>query len=154
NFNGLIYDDSQPDHCYPIDVGLRCPRVDGKPPIPDLGFAGSGCFWHVCRAASIARRGQERTMRAILVADATPYPHPQEVFTDLLRTMRTSLMLRSFIVLLTILAAALAALGQQKAEVTISLSEAFFDAALEALFENNAPLEFAIAENRDRTSAP
>lgn len=63
-------------------------------------------------------------------------------------------MLRSFIVLLTILAAALAALGQQKAEVTISLSEAFFDAALEALFENNAPLEFAIAENRDRTSAP
>ena len=36
----------------------------------------------------------------------------------------------------------------QKAEVTISLNEAFFDAALEALFSNRAPLEFPIAENR------
>ena len=35
----------------------------------------------------------------------------------------------------------------QKAEVTISLNEAFFDAALEALFANGAPLEFSIAEN-------
>ena len=35
----------------------------------------------------------------------------------------------------------------QKAEVTISLNEAFFDAALEALFSNGAPLEFSIAEN-------
>lgn len=35
----------------------------------------------------------------------------------------------------------------QKAEVTISLNEAFFDAALEALFTNGAALEFSIAEN-------
>lgn len=34
----------------------------------------------------------------------------------------------------------------QKAEVTISLNEAFFDAALEALFTNGAPLEFSIAK--------
>lgn len=45
----------------------------------------------------------------------------------------------------------------QRAEVTISLNEAFFDAALEALFVNGAPLEFSIAENgsnRNRESSP
>lgn len=36
----------------------------------------------------------------------------------------------------------------QKAEVTISLNEAFFDAALEALFANGTPLEFSIARDR------
>ena len=35
----------------------------------------------------------------------------------------------------------------QKAEVTISLNEAFFDAALEAVFQSGAPLEFSIAQN-------
>ena len=35
----------------------------------------------------------------------------------------------------------------QKADVTITLNEAFFDAALEALFSNGAPLEFSIAQN-------
>src|SRR5687768_9224015 len=35
----------------------------------------------------------------------------------------------------------------QKAEVTISLNEAFFDAALDALFVSGVPLEFPIAEN-------
>lgn len=43
----------------------------------------------------------------------------------------------------------------QKAEVTISLNEAFFDAALDALFTGGAPLEFSIAENgRPSTKAP
>lgn len=37
--------------------------------------------------------------------------------------------------------------AQQKAEVSISLNEAFFDAALDAVFERGGPLEFAIAEN-------
>lgn len=37
----------------------------------------------------------------------------------------------------------------QKAEVTISLNEAFFDAALDALFANGAPLEFSLADKRD-----
>ena len=41
----------------------------------------------------------------------------------------------------------------QKAEVTISLNEAFFDAALEAIFASGAPLEFSIARhNTDRSS--
>lgn len=40
----------------------------------------------------------------------------------------------------------------QKAEVTISLNEAFFDAALEALFASGSPLEFSIAENANNTS--
>ena len=44
------------------------------------------------------------------------------------------------------------AVFSQKAEVTISLNEAFFDAALEALFANGAPLEFSIAENRNEVS--
>ena len=35
----------------------------------------------------------------------------------------------------------------QKAEVTISLNETFFDAALESMFANGAPLEFPIAMN-------
>jgi hypothetical protein len=35
----------------------------------------------------------------------------------------------------------------QKAEATISLNEAFFDAALDALFVSGVPLEFPIAEN-------
>lgn len=38
-------------------------------------------------------------------------------------------------------------IAQQKAEVTISLNEAFFDAALDAVFQRGGPLEFAIAEN-------
>ena len=45
------------------------------------------------------------------------------------------------IILLTLSSAAFS----QKAEVTISLNEAFFDAALAALFANGAPLEFSIA---------
>jgi hypothetical protein len=53
----------------------------------------------------------------------------------------------SFKALFAILLINLSALGQQKAEVTISLNEAFFDAALEALFQNNTQLEFSIAEN-------
>ena len=48
------------------------------------------------------------------------------------------------LLLLTFVSAAFS----QKAEVTISLNEAFFDAALEALFANGTPLEFSIAENR------
>lgn len=36
----------------------------------------------------------------------------------------------------------------QKAEVTISLNEQFFDAALEAIFQHGGPLEFSIAEKR------
>ena len=59
--------------------------------------------------------------------------------------MRT--MVRRFIALITVLAFSSAAFAQQKAEVTISLNEAFFDAALEALFTNGAPLEFSIADN-------
>jgi len=39
-------------------------------------------------------------------------------------------------------------IAQQKAEVTISLNEAFFDAALDAVFQRGGPLEFAIAENK------
>ena len=49
------------------------------------------------------------------------------------------------------------AVYSQKAEVTISLNEAFFDAALEALFANGAPLEFSIAGNtfgRGESSLP
>ena len=38
----------------------------------------------------------------------------------------------------------------QKAEVSISLNEAFFDAALEAVFQSGAPLEFSIAQNSDK----
>jgi hypothetical protein len=40
----------------------------------------------------------------------------------------------------------------QKAEVTISLNEAFFDAALESIFANGAPLEFPIAKNENGSS--
>ncbi|HEX6280273.1 MAG TPA: hypothetical protein VFZ49_09715 [Pyrinomonadaceae bacterium] len=56
-------------------------------------------------------------------------------------------MVRGFIALFAVLVFATAVFGQQKAEVTISLNEAFFDAALEALFQNGAPLEFSIADN-------
>jgi hypothetical protein len=38
----------------------------------------------------------------------------------------------------------------QKAEVTISLNEAFFDAALEGLFNSGAPMEFSIAQNEGK----
>lgn len=59
--------------------------------------------------------------------------------------MRT--MFRSFIALFAVVVFVGTAAAQQKAEVTISLNEAFFDAALEALFQNGAPLEFSIADN-------
>lgn len=62
-------------------------------------------------------------------------------------------MVKSFIGLFAVLVFATAAFGQQKAEVTISLNEAFFDAALEALFQNGAPLEFSIAEARREEAA-
>lgn len=60
--------------------------------------------------------------------------------------MRT--MVRSFVALFAVLIFAGSSIAQQKAEVTISLNEAFFDAALEALFQGDTPLEFSIAENR------
>lgn len=41
----------------------------------------------------------------------------------------------------------------QKAEVTISLNEQFFDAALEAVFQHGGPLEFPIAGNSHRRDA-
>lgn len=63
-------------------------------------------------------------------------------------------MVRSFVALLAALLLASSALAQQKAEVTISLNEAFFDAALEALFQNSTPLEFSIAEYRRMHSEP
>lgn len=56
-------------------------------------------------------------------------------------------MVRSLIALCTVLVFGSTAFAQQKAEVTISLNEAFFDAAFEALFTNGAPLEFSIADN-------
>lgn len=56
-------------------------------------------------------------------------------------------MARSFIALFVVLVFGANASAQQKAEVTISLNEAFFDVALEALFSNGAPLEFSIADN-------
>ena len=57
-------------------------------------------------------------------------------------------MVRSFMALFATLVLGFSAFAQQKAEVTISLNEAFFDAALEALFQNSTPLEFSIAESR------
>ena len=42
----------------------------------------------------------------------------------------------------------------QKAEVTISLNEAFFDAALEGLFNSGAPMEFSIAQNESEAARP
>lgn len=66
--------------------------------------------------------------------------------------MRT--MVRSFIALFVVLMFGSASFAQQKAEVTISLNEAFFDSALEALFQTGTPLEFSIAENRSTTSEP
>ena len=59
--------------------------------------------------------------------------------------MRT--MVRSVIALFTALVLGISVSAQQKAEVTISLNEAFFDAALEALFQGSTPLEFSIADN-------
>ncbi len=63
-------------------------------------------------------------------------------------------MVRSFIALFAVLISGTASIAQQKAEVTISLNEAFFDSALEALFQTGTPLEFSIAENRSTTSEP
>ncbi|MEQ1764031.1 MAG: hypothetical protein ABL984_12915 [Pyrinomonadaceae bacterium] len=57
-------------------------------------------------------------------------------------------MVRSFIALFAFVAFVGSAAAQQKAEVTISLNEAFFDAALESLFQGGAPLEFSIAGNQ------
>ena len=56
-------------------------------------------------------------------------------------------MVRSFIALFAVVWFVGSSAAQQKAEVTISLNEAFFDAALESLFQSGAPLEFSIAEN-------
>lgn len=55
-------------------------------------------------------------------------------------------MIRSLIALFVVVIFATASFAQQKAEVTISLNEAFFDAALEGLFQTGTPLEFSIAE--------
>lgn len=66
--------------------------------------------------------------------------------------MRT--MVRSFIALFAVLMFGTGSFAQQKAEVTISLNEAFFDSALEALFQTGTPLEFSIAENRPAKSEP
>ena len=57
-------------------------------------------------------------------------------------------MVRSFIALFAVALFTGTAFTQQKAEVTISLNEAFFDAALESLFQGGAPLEFSIAGNQ------
>jgi hypothetical protein len=56
-------------------------------------------------------------------------------------------MVRSFIGLFAVLVFVGVSIAQQKAEVTISLNEAFFDSALEALFQSGTPLEFSIAQN-------
>lgn len=63
-------------------------------------------------------------------------------------------MVRSFIALLAVLMFGTVSFAQQKAEVTISLNEAFFDSALEALFQSGTPLEFSIADNRSSEPAP
>src|SRR5215203_5880158 len=42
----------------------------------------------------------------------------------------------------------------QKAEISISLNEAFFDAALAAVFQSGAPLEFSIARTEDVRAVP
>ena len=68
--------------------------------------------------------------------------------------MRMRTMASSFIALFAVLMLATASFGQQKAEVTISLNEAFFDSALEALFQSGTPLEFSIAENRPENLEP
>lgn len=63
-------------------------------------------------------------------------------------------MVRSFIALFAVLIFGTVSFGQQKAEVTISLNEAFFDSALEAVFQSGTSLEFSIAENRSTSSQP
>jgi hypothetical protein len=63
-------------------------------------------------------------------------------------------MVRSFIALFAVVMFGTVSFAQQKAEVTISLNEAFFDSALEALFQSGTPLEFSIADNRSSESAP
>ena len=63
-------------------------------------------------------------------------------------------MVRSFTALFAVLILGTATFAQQKAEVTISLNEAFFDSALEALFRTGTALEFSIAENRSSASEP
>lgn len=68
--------------------------------------------------------------------------------------MKMRTMIRSFFALFAVLTIGTASFAQQKAEVTISLNEAFFDSALEALFQSGTQLEFSIAENRPRPSEP
>jgi hypothetical protein len=68
--------------------------------------------------------------------------------------MRMRTMVRSFTALFAVLILGTATFAQQKAEVTISLNEAFFDSALEALFRTGTALEFSIAENRSSASEP
>jgi hypothetical protein len=57
-------------------------------------------------------------------------------------------MVRSFIALFVAALFVGSTVAQQKAEVTISLNEAFFDAALESLFQGGTQLEFSIAGNQ------
>lgn len=57
-------------------------------------------------------------------------------------------MVRSFIALFAVALFVGSAAAQQKAEVTISLNEAFFDAALESLFQGGIQLEFSIAQSK------
>ncbi len=57
-------------------------------------------------------------------------------------------MVRSFIASFVVALFVASAAAQQKAEVTISLNEAFFDAALESLFQGGTELEFSIAGNQ------
>lgn len=51
-----------------------------------------------------------------------------------------------FVISLFFLSAFVVSMSAQKADITISLNEAFFDAALEALFQSGSVLEVPIAE--------
>ncbi|MDM7922326.1 MAG: hypothetical protein QUS14_08495, partial [Pyrinomonadaceae bacterium] len=55
-----------------------------------------------------------------------------------------------FIIFAFLLAAATST-NAQRTEITISLSEQFFDTVIDALFQNGAPPEFSIAGNASRT---
>ena len=54
---------------------------------------------------------------------------------------------------LTILIAA-AAVSAQRADITINLDEAFFDALLDSVYQNFDPPEFTLGQNFDRESGP
>lgn len=56
------------------------------------------------------------------------------------------------ILIAILLVASLAVIASaQKAEITISLNEVFFDSALDAIFKNGGPMEFSIADRRPDT---